>query len=75
MEDMSKWQIINERPLSARCQQYAGPLTAGILAVAAFLSPILMVVLPQLGVFDSKSRNVLQLKRFELRMKVFFDGI
>ena len=68
-QDLSKWQIANERPLSSRCHQYVGPLTSGVLAVAAFLSPILMVVLPQLGVFDSSSR------RLNLECDVTCDGM
>ena len=48
----------NERTLSFRCQQYIGPLTSGLLAITAFISPILMVALPHLGVFDSKIRKI-----------------
>jgi len=58
MEDMSKWQISNERTFSFRCQQYIGPLTSGLLAITAFVSPILMVALPHVGVFDSKTRKI-----------------
>ena len=58
MDDMAKWQITPERPLSAKCRQYIGPLTSGALALAAFLSPILMVVLPQLGAFDFNTRRL-----------------
>ena len=68
-EDLSKWQITPRRSLDQRCQQYLGPLTSAVLATAAFLSPILMVVLPQLGVFDSSSR------RMNLDCDVTCDGM
>ena len=68
-EDLSKWQIQPRRSLDQRCQQYLGPLTSAILAIAAFFSPILMVVLPQLGVFDSNSR------RLNLDCDVTCDGM
>ena len=68
-EDLSKWQIAPRRSLDQRCQQYLGPLTSAGLAIAAFFSPILMVVLPQLGVFDSKSR------RLNLDCDVTCDGM
>ena len=68
-EDLSKWQIQPRRSIDQRCQQYLGPLTSAILAIAAFFSPILMVVLPQLGVFDSNSR------RLNLDCDVTCDGM
>lgn len=68
-EDLSKWQIAPRRSLDQRCQQYLGPLTSAGLAIAAFFSPILMVVLPQLGVFDSNSR------RLNLDCDVTCDGM
>ena len=68
-EDLSKWQITPRRSLDQRCQQHLGPLTSAVLATAAFLSPILMVVLPQLGVFDSSSR------RMNLDCDVTCDGM
>jgi len=58
MEDLSKWQIEGGRGLGARCSGYLGPATSLLLATAAFLSPILMVVLPQLGVFGLKWENL-----------------
>ena len=69
MEDLAKWQITSERSLASRCWQHLGPITSGLLAIAAFLSPILMVVLPQMGAFDSKSR------RLELECDVTCDGM
>ena len=68
-EELSKWQITPPRPLEQRCRQHLGPLTSATLALAAFLSPILMVVLPQLGVFDSGSR------RLNLECDVTCDGM
>ena len=67
MEDLSKWQISPETPLSSRCHQLIGPVTSGVLAVSAFLSPILMVALPQLGVFESR--------RLSLECDVTCDGM
>merc|ERR1719195_1647831 len=69
MEDLAKWQITSERSPASRCWQHLGPITSGLLAIAAFLSPILMVVLPQMGAFDSKSR------RLELECDVTCDGM
>ena len=68
-EELSKWQITPPRPLEQRCRQHLGPITSATLALAAFLSPILMVVLPQLGVFDSGSR------RLNLECDVTCDGM
>ena len=67
MEDLAKWQITSERSLRSRCGQHLGPLTSGILAIAAFLSPILMVVLPQMGAFNSR--------RLDLKCDVTCDGM
>merc|ERR1719245_1286614 len=66
---MSKWQISNERTLMFRCNQYLGPVTSGILAVTAFLSPILMVALPHLGAFNSRARKI------NLKCDVTCDGM
>ena len=66
MEDLSKWQIPSERSLTSRCGQYLGPVSSAVLALAAFLSPILMVALPQMGAFD---------RRLDLECDVTCDGM
>jgi len=58
MEDLSKWQIDNQRSFQFRCSQYLGPTISLLLATAAFLSPILMVALPQLGVFGLRFKDL-----------------
>ena len=51
----SKWNnggakgLETERGLRFRCKRHAGPLVAGLLSVFAFISPILMVLLPKLN--------------------------
>ena len=52
MEDLSKWQIKPKASLGYKCAAYLGPATSMVLATLAFLSPILMVLLPKLGVFS-----------------------
>ena len=52
--DNTKWAsgagkgLETERGLRFRCRRHAGPLVAGLLSVFAFISPILMVVLPKM---------------------------
>ena len=58
MDDLSKWQITNESTFNFRCQRYFGPVTTGLLAAAAFVSPIAMVVLPQMGVFHIREDHL-----------------
>jgi vang-like len=58
MEDLSKWQIQSEQGLAFRCQQYIGPVTSGLLATAAFISPILMVILPKVGAFNMREDHL-----------------
>jgi len=52
MEDLSKWQIKPKNNFSYKCAKHLGPLTSAVLATLAFVSPILMVLLPKLGVFN-----------------------
>ena len=54
MEDLSKWQLPPEQSLQHRCGQWLGPACSATLALAAFLSPILMVALPHLGLVGSQ---------------------
>jgi len=58
MEDLSKWQIQQDNSLRFMCEKYVGPLTSGLLALAAFVSPILMVLLPKLGVFNIREDHL-----------------
>ena len=58
MEDLAKWQIQSEQGLAFRCQQYLGPVTSGLLATAAFISPILMVILPKVGAFNMREDHL-----------------
>jgi hypothetical protein len=52
--DSAKWEkgargIETERGFRFRCRRHAGPLVAGLLSIFAFVSPILMVVLPKMN--------------------------
>ena len=38
-----------EELISLRCQQYSGSIIAGLVSICAFLSPILMIILPSLS--------------------------
>lgn len=58
MEDLSKWQIEEKNQLRFQCEKYLGPLTSGVLATAAFISPILMVLLPKVGVFNIRDDHL-----------------
>ena len=58
MEDLSKWQVPEKTNLAFRCQKYLGSVTSGLLATAAFLSPILMVILPKVGVFNIREDHL-----------------
>ena len=49
------------------CQRYMGPWTAAVFSVAAFLSPILMVLIPQLG--------LMSFRESQLRCHVECDGL
>lgn len=45
----NKKNLTPEELISLRCQQYSGSIVAGLVSVCAFLSPILMVILPSLS--------------------------
>ena len=49
MEDMSRITKDMEDSIGFNCARYAGSVTAGILGLAAFLSPVAMVILPKIG--------------------------
>ena len=48
MEDMSRITKDMEESIGFNCARYAGSIMAAILAVVAFLSPVVMVILPKL---------------------------
>lgn len=58
MEDLSKWQIQQNNTLSFKCDKYLGPATSALLAAIAFLSPVLMVILPKLEVFNMREDHL-----------------
>jgi len=57
-EYMEKWQVHEDKSFSCRCSRYIGPIISGILAFAAFLSPIIMVALPQFDVFEMREKQL-----------------
>ena len=59
MDDMSKWQVnTTNNNILFKCEKYVGPAVSGLLATAAFVSPILMVLLPKLGVFNIREDHL-----------------
>jgi vang-like len=50
MEDMSRITKDMEESIGFNCARYIGSILAGIIGLFAFLSPIVMVVLPKIGI-------------------------
>lgn len=57
VEDMHKFQKDMDVRVGFECTQYFGTIMAGILSMFGFVSPIIMVVLPKLGI-DNWSTGV-----------------
>ena len=56
---MDKWKLLQtDRGMSFRCKRHAGSLMTGLLAMLAFLSPILMVILPLIGVLGLRDKQL-----------------
>ena len=56
-EDLHLWTNDSDTSIRTLCYRYIGSFITTILIVSAFLSPIAMVVLPQLGVFPALNIN------------------
>lgn len=59
-EDLSQWMSEGDTGLSFACQRVLVATVTGAVSVAAFLSPLAMVVLPKLG--NTSTLIVLRLK-------------
>lgn len=57
-EDVSNWPGEPDTGLSFLCHRYMGSVLTIVLSVAAFLSPLAMVVLPKLGFFPALSSTL-----------------
>lgn len=57
-EDVSNWPGEPDTGLSFLCHRYFGSILTIILSIAAFLSPLAMVVLPKLGFFPALSSTL-----------------
>ncbi|XP_023210445.1 vang-like protein 2 isoform X1 [Centruroides vittatus] len=54
VDDISKFGRDFEQGLAFRCQMWMGTIIAALLSFCAFISPIVMVVLPRIEMFDWK---------------------
>ena len=69
--DNTKWGsgggkgLETERGLRFRCRRHAGPLVAGLLSIFAFISPIIMVVLPKMnfGLVELREKKENEVKK------------
>ena len=57
-EDVSNWPGEPDTGLTFICHRYVGSMLTYILSLAAFLSPLAMVVLPKIGFFPALSTNL-----------------
>ncbi|XP_055599551.1 vang-like protein 1 [Uranotaenia lowii] len=58
MEDVSYWQMTDDTGIGFACQRYLERSLSVILCTAAFLSPLIMAVLPKVGFFPSAFDNM-----------------
>ncbi|KAK5650395.1 hypothetical protein RI129_001424 [Pyrocoelia pectoralis] len=57
-EDVSNWPGEPDTGLGFYCQRYIGTIMTLILSIAAFISPLAMVVLPKIGFFPALSSPI-----------------
>ncbi|GJQ68857.1 Vang [Trypoxylus dichotomus] len=57
-EDVSNWPGEPDTGLNFICQRYVGTVLTYVLSIAAFLSPLAMVILPKIGFFPALSTNL-----------------
>lgn len=57
-EDVSTWPGEPDTGLNFICQRYVGTVLTYVLSIAAFLSPLAMVILPKIGFFPALSTNL-----------------
>ncbi|KAK9700432.1 Strabismus protein [Popillia japonica] len=57
-EDVSNWPGEPDTGLNFICQRYVGTILTYVLSIAAFLSPLAMVILPKIGFFPALSTNL-----------------
>uniref|UniRef100_A0AAG5DP54 Vang-like protein n=1 Tax=Anopheles atroparvus TaxID=41427 RepID=A0AAG5DP54_ANOAO len=68
MEDVSYFQMADDRGVSFACQRYFERGLSVLLCLVAFVSPLVMVVLPKVGLFPSafESLELTQTERLQL---------
>lgn len=58
MEDVSYWQMSDDSGIGFACQRYLERALSVVLCTVAFLSPLVMTILPKLGFFPSAFDNL-----------------
>lgn len=58
MEDVSYWQMSDDTGIGFACQRYLERALSVLLSAVAFVSPLVMAVLPKLGFFPSAFDNL-----------------
>ncbi|XP_058835959.1 vang-like protein 1 [Topomyia yanbarensis] len=58
MEDVSYWQMSDDTGIGFACQRYLERTLSVLLCTVAFVSPLVMAILPKLGFFPSAFDNL-----------------
>ncbi|XP_054271217.1 vang-like protein 2-B [Macrosteles quadrilineatus] len=66
VDDVSLWPSDPDTGLTFLCHRYVGSVLTVVLSVAAFLTPLAMVVLPKLGFFPSMAPSLTLAQRQQL---------
>lgn len=65
-EDVSHWPNETDGTFGSGCNRYVGPIVAMILGISAFVSPIVMVILPKLGFFPDSTTVLTKQQKLHL---------
>lgn len=65
-EDVSHWPNDHGGSFGFTCHRYFGPLVAILLGLGAFVSPVVMVVLPKLGFFPDSAIILTMQQRLQI---------
>ncbi|CAH1391933.1 unnamed protein product [Nezara viridula] len=66
VEEVSLWQNDTDTGISFPCSRYVGTTIAVIIAIMAFTSPTLMLILPKIGFFPSLGASLSAAEKAEL---------
>ena len=69
MEDVSNWQVNNDTGIGVTCQRYVETTFSILLTLAAYFSPLAMVMLPKLGFFTATFENT-ELSQIKMQLLV-----